>query len=323
MIDHYKVLQVDSQAEEQVIVAAYHALVKMYSKETDKLTLLNNAKNTLTKGRKDYDNDRRKKHGKIIGDYEIISQIAEGGFGTTYKAKHRTLESLVCIKHALNISSTAEKVLLDESRLMWDLRHWGIPAIRDILRMPDGSLALVMSYVPGPTLAQILEKHPNGIDPEHVAWITERLLNILQYLHFHGIVHSDIKPQNVIIQPESHTVVLVDYGLSAFRPKHKTDAKGYTPYFAAPEQIAGGTPIPETDFYSLGMTLIFALGGDVEFVKVPNSTPTNLCTFIKQLIRREPLSRPNWGSQNLCESIKKVRQEDFGRTASMMKPLMF
>src|SRR5205814_52672 len=100
-------------------------------------------------------------------------------------------------------------------------------------------------------------------DPEHVAWITERILNILKYLHMHGVVHGDLKPNNVIIQTESHTVTLVDYGLSAARPTSATQVKGYTPHFAAPEQIAGGSLLPETDLFGLGMTLVFALGGDV------------------------------------------------------------
>jgi len=260
---------------------------------------------------------------KIVGGYKIIDMIAEGGFGTTYLAEHLDLGTKVCIKHALNISPTDEKLLLEEARTIWDLRHFAIPAMRDIIRMPDKSLALVMSYIPGPTLAQIMEKsqYKDGIDPEHVAWITDRILNVLKYLHYNGVVHGDVKPQNIIIQPESHTVVLVDYGLSAFRPRSKDEAKGYTPYFAAPEQEEGKVPIPQTDFYGLGMTMIFALGGDVKHVKVPGHTPDAMCNFIKQLIRREPLQRPDWPTQDLCESIKQIREKDFGRTMSRMKPL--
>jgi serine/threonine-protein kinase len=251
-----------------------------------------------------------------------LSKIAEGGFGVTYKAEHIALGSLVCIKHAIGVGPAEEKILLDEARSMWDLRHYGIPAIRDVLKMPDDSLSLVMSFVPGRTLAQIREDHyKDGIDPEHVAWITERVLNVLKYLHMHGVVHGDIKPQNIIVQPESHTVVLVDYGLAALKPSARTEAKGYTPYFAAPEQIDGKVPIPETDFYGLGMTMIHSLGGDVEHVKVPGDTPDHMIAFIKSLIRRDVLQRPNWEKIDLCESIKKVREKDFGRSASNMKPL--
>ncbi|MGD9713509.1 MAG: protein kinase [Thermomicrobiales bacterium] len=323
--DYYTMLGVHPKASDEVIKAAYRALVKKYQGDNDRLQKLNEANSVLTKRRAEYDEGRAKPPGKVIGEYRILKKIAEGGFGTTYQAENIVLGTPVCIKHALNISPEDETLLLDEARTIWDLRHWGIPAMRDVLRMPDGSLALVMSYIPGPTLAElIIDKYQSGLEPEHVAWITERILNILMYLHMHGVLHLDVKPQNVIIQPDTHTVSLVDYGLSAFKPKKTTEAKGYTPYFAAPEQLDGGVMLPQTDLYGLGMTMIFALGGDVEHVKVPSTTPANMVKFLKKLIRRDAIQRPNvWKEHNLCEEIKEVRQADFGRTASSMKPLTF
>ncbi len=322
-LDHYAVLQVDPRAEVEVIHAAAKALAVKHNGENAVLNAINSAKVVLedTHDRAKYDLERNKKAGKVIGDYRITEKIAEGGFGTTYKAEHLKLKMPVCIKHALNISPTDTELLLEEARAMWDLRHWGIPAIRDMLAMPDTSLALVMSYVPGPTLAEVKQKYPDGIDAEHVAWIAERMLNVLRYLHLHGVVHGDVKPQNVIVQPKSHTIVLVDYGLASLRPSRNTTTKGYTPFFAAPEQIEGKPPLPESDLYSLGMTLVYALGGDVEHVRVPDSTPDSLCKFIKSLIRLNPLSRPSWEKEDLCEAIVKIRKNDFGRSASGMKPL--
>ncbi len=322
--DHYKTLQVDPRAEDEVVHAAYFALAKKYTGNDKVMKQINAAKSVVldNSSRKKYDKERIPK-GKIVGDYRIIEKLAEGGFGITYKAEHVQLGTPVCIKHALNVSPTDEKILLDEARSMWDLRHCGIPAIRDILKMPDDSLSLVMSYVPGPTLTELIEDNPNGLDPETVAWIAERVLNILKYIHMHGIIHGDIKPQNVIIQEESHTVVLVDYGLSSVKPTSDSGSKGYTPFFAAPEQMENDKPpLPESDLYGLGMTMVFALGGDVEKVKVPAETPENLCAFIKRLIKRSPLSRPQvWQKEDLCVTIKEVRLADFNRDASGMKPI--
>ena len=320
----YNVLNIHQNADDEVVRGAYRALAKKFGHDESRLRVLNDAYSILSNKNKrsDYDATFKKPTGKLFGDYRIISKIAEGGFGVTYKAEHLTLGTHVCIKHANNVSPLDEAILLDEAKAMWDLRHYGIPAMRDILRLPDSSLALVMSFIEGKTLAQIKEdNYENGIEAEHVAWISERILNILKYLHLHGVVHGDIKPQNVIVQPESHTVVLVDYGLSSLKPSSKTEVKGYTPYFAAPEQIAGKVPLPETDFFGLGMTMIYALGGDIEFVKVPSTTPDHMVAFIKKMIRREVLSRPNWSNEDLCESIKTVRQKDFGRDTSGMKLL--
>lgn len=322
-VNHYKSLQVDPRADQAVVKAAYHALAKLHQKENNKLRVVNDAYDVVgdVAKRAKYDEERQRTT-KVIGDYKLLEKIAEGGFGITYKAIDTTVDGLVCIKHAMNVSSEDEALLLAEAKAMWGLRHFGIPSIKHVLRMPDDSLSLVMDYVPGETLAQIIEKLGNGLDCEHVAWITARVLNILKYLHMHGVVHGDVKPQNIIIQKEHHTVVLVDYGLSAVKPSSKTESKGYTPYFAAPEQINGKTPIPETDLYGLGMTMIFALGGDVEHVSVPPNTTPALCTFIKSLIRREPLARPRvWADVDLCESIEKIRIKDFGRSTSGMRPL--
>lgn len=257
---------------------------------------------------------------KVVGNYRLIEPIAEGGFGVTYRAEHVLVGELVCIKHANNVSPDDTKIMLEEAKAIWDLRHYAIPTMRDVIEMPDGSLALVMSYVPGPTISQIVEKKKK-LDPEHVAWITERVLNGLHYLHFHGVVHGDVKPQNIIVQPKQHMATLVDYGLSSIKPKSSTNTKGYTPVFAAPELEAGNPPLPESDFYGLGMTMIFALGGDVQAKQVPDKTPEPMCEFIKKLIKINPLQRPNWQKIKLMDEIKIVRQKSFGRTYSGMKPL--
>ncbi len=257
---------------------------------------------------------------KVIGNYRIEKLIAEGGFGRTYLAEQILLGTKVCIKHAINVSREDEILLLEEAKAIWDLRHFSIPSIRDIIKLDDKSLALVMSYIPGPTLQQLIEKH-KSLEPEHVAWITERCINVLKYLHYHGVVHGDVKPANIIIQGDRHSVVLVDYGLSVVRPAKDSTSKGYTPLFASPEQI-GGTPLlPESDFYSLGVTMINALGGDVERRKVPKNTPDAMCDFIKKLITFDVLNRPNWRKENLQESFAVVREKSFGRRTSGMKPL--
>lgn len=318
----YRVLQVDRNAHEDVVIAAYRELAKHHRNNQDKLKELNIAKDLILDPdeRARYDKNQHVK-GKVVGNYRILEQIAEGGFGKTYRAEQLHLNTPVCIKHANNISTEDEEIILEEAKAIWDLRHFGIPAIRDILRFEDDSLALVMSYIPGPTLEQLVQKK-GGLDCEHVAWITERVLNILKYLHFHGVVHGDVKPQNIIVQPEKHSVVLVDYGLSLVKPSKSTKNKGYTPYFCAPEQLLeDAVLLPESDFYSLGITMIHALGGDVGTKQVPEHTPDPMCAFIKSLIKKDILSRPNWKKEDLQETFQVVREKSFGRKVSGMKPL--
>jgi serine/threonine protein kinase len=319
-MDLYNILEVHPKAPQEVLKASYRALVKMHQLDHKRMVDLNEAHEVLCneKKRTEYDKKREIK-GKIVNGYKILNVIAEGGFGRTYQAEQVISGLPVCIKHAHKISAYDEEILLEEARAIWDMRHYGIPAMRDIIKIED-ALALVMSYIPGETLANIV-KDTNYLDPEDVAWITERVLNILLYLHKNGVCHGDVKPQNIIIQEDKHMVVLVDYGLASIRPSGKDCNKGFTPYFGAPEQIDGGPVIPETDFYGLGMTMVYALGGDLNDKKVPAKVPDVMCQFIKDMIRVEVLSRPNWEKKNLCEEIQNVRQKAFGRKYTSMKPL--
>jgi len=322
-MNHYRTLEIATNASPAVAQAAYRELAKQHKDDDDCLRRLNAAKEIILdeKRREKYDELNAPGAGGVLGNYKILKVIAEGGFGRTYLAEHIVLGVKACIKHAHRISSEDEALLHEEAKAIWDLRHYGIPNIRDTLKLDDGSVALVMSYIEGPTLAEILEKYPKGLDAEHVAWITERVLNILKYLHYHAVVHGDVKPQNIIVQTDKHMVTLVDYGLSAIRPRSGSSNKGYTPLFAAPEQIRGGALLPETDFYSLGMTMIFALGGDIQTKSVPSHTPDNMCAFIKRLIAYDLKGRPRWEHEDIHENFQVLREKDFGRRTSNMKPL--
>ena len=326
----YDLLEVSPRARPEVIHAAYRALMGIYHSDKrggDEAVAkeLIEANRILSDPdeRARYDSTRENDEGKVIGEYRVLELIAEGGFGKTYKGEHILTGEPVCIKHCSRISPQDERILIEETKAAWDLRHYSIPAMRNLLKLEDGSLALVMSYIPGLTLEQIIERS-GRLDAEHVAWIAERIFNVLMYIHYNGVIHGDIKPQNIIVQPESHTVVIVDFGLSMIKPSKGADSKGYTPYFAPPEEIQGLNLLPESDFYSLGMTMIYALGGGLEFVKkkeVPVDVPDALCKFIRRLIVRDVLGRPRWESENLFEAIQNVRKQAFGRERSGMKPI--
>jgi len=324
--DFYEILEVSPRARREVIDAAHKALLQIYHPDktgNDRVAKsLGEAHQVLAdeKARKKYDRERNQDAGKVIGNYRIIEEIAEGGFGKTYRGEHVTLGTPVCIKHASHISPQDEIILTEEAKAIWDLRHYAIPSVRDILKLEDGSLALVMSYIPGPTLEDIIENNGN-LDAETVCWITERVLNALRYIHFHGVVHGDVKPQNIIVQSEKHMVVLVDYGLSLIRPTANSSAKGYTPFYASPEQVAGLTMLPESDFYSLGMTMIAALGGDLGRKRVPEDLPDPVCTFVRQLVAHDILDRPRWDKEDLIETLQKVRIKSFGRSSSFGKKI--
>ncbi len=335
--DPYAILEVSPRASVEVIKGAYFALVNPLVDPTSptwcespspRYVELKAAFDLLSDPAKRaaHDKENAPAAGTLVGNHRILSFIAEGGFGTTYRGEHTITKDAVCIKHCSSISAAHDEILIQEARALGTLRHHALPAMRDLHRMGDGSLALVMDFVPGPTLEQVIEK-VGKLDPETAAWITERLLNALLFLHHNGVIHGDIKPQNVIVQPADHAVVLVDFGLAQIKPTTYTKAKGYTKFFAPPEQIESAERdvkkplIPASDFYSLGQLMIYALSGGLDAVKkqiVPVNVPTPICQFIRRITVADPLARPQG---DLFEEFRNIRQKAFGRTRSGMKPI--
>lgn len=328
-LDLYSVLEVVPNASNPIIEAAYKTLLntnpskKLLEEIEQAYFVLSDATRRKRYDESVYSLDRQ----KIVGSFRVLSLLAEGGYAKVFLGEHILSGKKVCIKHCKKLSPEYQRILIEEWNTVCDLAHYEIPVMRDLVRLEDGTLALVMSYIPGKTLEQWVQEL-GRLDAEDVAWIAERALNACRYLHTHGVIHGDIKPQNIIIREENHTVVLIDYGLALAKPIATTRSKGYTDVYAPPEQEKGMTLVPESDFYSLGMTMIFALSGKIAGVErreVPTDTPLPLRNFIRRLIKREVADRPRWEEkdrnigENLCASIQKVRMESFGRIESRMK----
>ena len=134
----------------------------------------------------------------ILGNYKVLKQIGEGGFARTYKAVHLILDEFACLKQNIDLSVEDTKLLINEAKLLWHIHHYSLPTLRDFIKSDDGSYVLAMTFVEGKDLFKVVEEdYPEGIDPEHVSWMLQRLLNSLHYLHFHGVIHGDVKPQNI------------------------------------------------------------------------------------------------------------------------------
>ena len=248
-----------------------------------------------------------------IGNYDVIKQIGEGGFGRIFQAEHYLLGEKACLKQNKESSKQDAEMLRLEAKLLWKLdEHHSIPSTKDFFEIGKNNCVLALNYIDGETLDDIVTKK-SGIHPEDVCWMTERLMGALYYCHHNGIVHSDVKPENVFVEPKKHDIKLIDFGLAAYKPKSSTRPKGYTPRYAAPELVQGKPPIPETDYYGAGLTMLFALGGDVAKKSLPSSTPKEIADYCNRLIRYDPTDRPEWKDGNLITELSDLRLEVFGR----------
>ena len=252
----------------------------------------------------------------VIGPYRLLAKIGEGSLAWTYRGEHIELGAPVCIKICRTLDPEDHEVLRHEALAMWGLSHPAVPTIHDFIRTPDGNVALVMKYIPGLNLEQYVDAH-GPMDSRQVAWIADRALNCLFYMHMSGeVIHGDIKPRNVMVMKGRHTIVLVDYGLAVIKPRPGERAQGFTELYSPPEQLAGEEAVAESDLFSLGLTLIYALSGDEKRVRrreIPPGTPAPFAKFITRLVADRPSDRPPiWKKENLCWTIERVRRDSFG-----------
>jgi len=204
--------------------------------------------------------------------YRIVSLLGQGGMGAVYRAWDTRLDVPLALKemapqpgldpHAL---AQLRQQFRQEAQLLARLNHAHLVRVSDFFE--EGSNAyLVMDFVEGESLASRIERE--GALPENdvVVWAGQ-LLDALAYCHAQGVIHRDVKPQNVILRPDGRAL-LVDFGLVKLwdpgDPRTKTAMRGMgTPEYAPPEQysVRGQHTDPRSDLYSLGATLYHALTG--------------------------------------------------------------
>ncbi|HCJ36161.1 MAG TPA: hypothetical protein DHV65_17925 [Ktedonobacter sp.] len=208
----------------------------------------------------------------LIGRYQLVSRIGQGGMGAVYKASDTRLDDrLVAIKEMSKAGmpaarlEEAEASFEREARLLGKLLHPNLPRIHDHFTENDRSY-LVMDFIDGETLEEYLDNRGHGPLPvEQVLNWAEQLCDVLSYLHNHQppIIFRDLKPANVMISESGH-IFLIDFGIARiFKPgqSHDTVALG-SPGYAAPEQYGKAQSTPRSDIYSLGALIHCLLTGD-------------------------------------------------------------
>ena len=201
------------------------------------------------------------------GRYKIIRQLGEGGMGRVFLARDTALEYPVVAKEMLpqfvnrQQRIYMEKRFKEEAKLLFRLKHLSLPRVTDFFS-ENGSLYLIMEYVEGKNLEDIVRKrkdHRITMD-EFFDWIRPTL-GILKYLHNQEppIIHRDIKPSNIMLN-KSGQIYLVDFGVARTVGTQTFTHVG-TPGFASLEHYTGKISV-SSDLYSLGATFHFLLSGD-------------------------------------------------------------
>ncbi len=199
-----------------------------------------------------------------LNKYEFLQFIGEGGFAKVYKVKRKSDGQIVALKIP-KLDEATGKSFLREVSVWQSLDHNNIVKLYDANVYPIPYLE--MEYVGGVTLdgkvIRDLEQHPKPVDEEAAIKIIRGIAEGLKYAHSKGIVHRDLKPQNVLLSSDL-TPKITDWGLAKLAVVSGMTFKGYSPLYAAPEQLdpeTYGKPDERTDIYQLGAILYELLTG--------------------------------------------------------------
>ena len=211
-------------------------------------------------------------HTSIQG-YKIISKIGQGAMGSIYKALQVSMDRIVAIKCLAPKYAQNDKFrerFLREARAVARLNHPNIIQGIDV-GDSNGVHYFAMEYIDGPTVGELL-KRGGALDEKRALNIITQIARALQHAFNHGIIHRDIKPDNIMLTREG-VAKLCDLGLAKL-PKDTGDASGTrpgasmgTPYYIAPEQARGEQNVDtRADIYSLGSSFYHMVAGEVPYV---------------------------------------------------------
>jgi serine/threonine protein kinase len=204
-----------------------------------------------------------------LDEYTMLGELGRGGSAIVYRARDRELLRDVAIKvvrprFAAQADEAIER-LAREARTVARLQHPNIVTVHAVKRLRDGGLALVMQLVPGRTLKQAIQDD-GPFSPERAERVLRELAEALAFAHAHGVVHRDVKPENVFLDAETDRAMLSDFGIAHSAEFDSrltmTGAAIGTPAYMAPEQIDGGAANVRSDLYSLGLLTWEMLTGE-------------------------------------------------------------
>jgi serine/threonine protein kinase len=201
--------------------------------------------------------------GRVLGPYQVEAELGGGSFGTVFRARDRMLDREVALKVLRQGGPVPTAALLAEARAAAAVSHPNVCIIHAV----DASLGapmIVMEYVPGRPLAQLMREGP--VATAQAAALGRQVALGMAAAHAHGVVHGDLKPANVLVTADG-TVKVLDFGL-ARRSAAASDGEqtarwdpgpvggiSGTPAYMAPEQARGAPATPESDVFSLGVML--------------------------------------------------------------------
>ncbi|WP_431909122.1 serine/threonine-protein kinase [Nonomuraea jabiensis] len=210
--------------------------------------------------------DRKQEGRRIAGRYQLQEPIGRGGMGIVWRAYDELLDRTVAVKEVRYAAALGEEVQLLNRRTMREARaaarfeHPNVIVVHDVIEEDDRPW-IVMQLVQSRSLGAVI-KQDGPLEPKRVAEIGLAVLDALHRAHEAGVLHRDVKPENVLLADDGR-VVLTDFGIATLETETQLTVTGLagTPAFIAPERLKGLPARRESDLWSLGATLYTAVEG--------------------------------------------------------------
>ncbi|GHG65517.1 serine/threonine-protein kinase [Streptomyces griseocarneus] len=253
--------------------------------------------------------------GRVVGGrYRLLSRLGHGGMGTVWKARDEVVDRDVAIKEPRVPDNVPESMrqnvhlrMQREARAAARIDHPSVVTVHDVV-VEDGRPWIVMELVRGHSLADRLAE--GTLDPREAARVGLAVLGALSAAHEAGVLHRDVKPDNVLLG-RNERVVLTDFGIAQIEGEQgltETGAFVGSPEYVAPERVLGQRPGPESDLWSLGVVLYTAAEGMSPFRRsntqatmqailsadpqLPARGRGAFSEIVMQLLRKDPAARP-------------------------------
>ncbi|HSE46370.1 MAG TPA: serine/threonine-protein kinase, partial [Gemmatimonadales bacterium] len=205
----------------------------------------------------------------LAGRYSVERELGRGGMATVYLARDIRLDRLVAIKvllPELAVRPELRERFLRETRTAASFSHPNIVPVHAVEETPT-LLFFVMGFVDGETLTQVVRRH-GPLTATAAARLIQEVAWALSYAHGRGVVHRDVKPDNILLERSTGRAMVTDFGIArSFAASGLTQVGEVvgTPHFMSPEQAAGDQLDGRSDLYSLGVASFFAVTGRLPF----------------------------------------------------------
>ncbi len=278
----------------------------------------------------------------LNGRYELVAQQGSGGMSIIYRALDRALGRTVAVKVLRPSLITQDAGFLerfrDEARSVARLSHPNIVTVHDVGN--DGPTHyIVMELVEGTDLKKII-KAQGAMPIERVLKLAIQICAGIGYAHRSGLVHADIKPQNILVTPQD-VVKVTDFGIaqamSDTQPQTRAEVVWGSPHYFAPEQARGEQPTPASDVYAIGIVMFEMLTGRLPYggvnmqelalahireriplvTELNPSVPEALAAIVQKVMSKEP-----HGRYRMADQLGQVLQDyrDRSRSATLNTP---